>query len=326
MRALSGIKPTGPLHLGNLEGAVRAWVELQRAGELFCMIANWHAYTIPPPSPALVKQWTFDMAVDLLAAGVDPERAVLFVQSDVKEHAELYLLLSTVTPVAWLERVPTYKQLSEGERARSSPAHALLGYPVLQAADILLYRATTVPVGSDQLPHLELVREIARRFNHLYGATLAEPEALLGTAPIVPGLDGAKMSKDRGNTINLRDTPEETTQKIASAFTTPTKIRATDAGVPERCAVCQLRKLYDSTGYLRSWEEDRRGERGCSANKAELAVIVNEALGGARERRRALEGKPGRVDEILRAGAEKARVVARETIADVRRAMALDRP
>ncbi|MBI2892349.1 MAG: tryptophan--tRNA ligase [Deltaproteobacteria bacterium] len=328
-RVLTGIKPTGRLHLGNLEGAVRSWLGLMAEHELYCLVANWHAYTTVPATPRLareaaeaIRQHTNDVAIDLIAVGLDPARATLFRQSDVKEHAELYLLLSMVTPVAWLTRVPTYKDLvASGKGAMAS--HGLLGYPVLQAADILLYRATIVPVGSDQLPHIELAREIARRFRHLYGEVFPEPEAKRGSSAVVPGIDGRKMSKSYDNAIYLADGPDVVAAKVRGAFTTPSKIHPTDPGVPEECSVCQLRRIYDPDGYSASWEADRRGERGCMQNKEELIEILEAVLAPIRRRRRELERDPAEVERVLADGAVRAREAARATIEDVRSAMRL---
>lgn len=321
-RAVSGVKPSGPLHLGNLEGAVRSWLTLQHTHELYCLIADWHAYTTVPPSPEQIRHHVNGVAIDLLAAGLDPDRATLFVQSDVPEHAELCLLLAMVTPAAWLERVPTYKH-TIATRPEASPSLGLLAYPVLQAADILLYRAAVVPVGRDQLPHIELTREIARRFNHLYGDVFPEPQAHMEGDRIVPGIDGAKMSKSRGNTIDLQDDEATVTRKVMAASTTPSKVHPTDPGVPESCAVCQLRRIYDPAAWQQSWEEDRAGFRGCLQNKRELASMLNDVLAPIRARRLALMTRPREIDAVLAYGARRARDIARRTMEHVRRALHL---
>lgn len=315
------MKPTGRLHIGNLVGALRAWVELQQSHELFCFVADWHAYTTPV-DPATVAASTREMVIDFLAAGLDPERTAIFVQSAVKQHAELYLLLSMVTPVSWLERVPTYKDVIAAQKIES-PTHGLLGYPVLQAADVLAYRASAVPVGRDQVPHVELAREIARRFNHLYGDVFPEPAALVSEHAVLPGLDGRKMSKSYGNVIYLADSAEETARKIMEAYTTPTKVRASDPGVPEGCVVCQWRRVFDPQGYQVSWDEDRAGRRGCVVNKRELIDIVNGRLAPLRRRREDLARDPEHIGRILARGAERARTVAEDTLRLVRERLAL---
>jgi len=266
-----------------------------------------------------------EVAADYIAAGLDPERCAIFIQSHVKEHAELHLLLSMVTPLGWLERVPTFKEKRENlQLNEESVSYGLLGYPVLQAADILVYRAHAVPVGKDQAAHLELTREIARRFNRLYGPIFPEPQSLINEeTAVVPGIDGRKMSKSYGNAIFLSDDADTIARKVNSAFTTPTKIRKTDPGVPENCVVCQLRRIYDPEGYRVSWEEDRQGLRGCVQNKKELIEILNAALEPIRRRRKELLADPGQLEAYLKCGAEKARVVAAETMALVREAIGL---
>jgi tryptophanyl-tRNA synthetase len=247
------------------------------------------------------------------------------VQSDVKEHAELHLLLSMVTPLGWLERVPTFKEKRENLNINEeSVSYGLLGYPVLQAADILAYRAHLVPVGKDQAAHLELSREIARRFNNLYGDIFPEPQALISEdTGVLPGVDCRKMSKSYGNAFYLSDDADTVSKKVMSAFTTETKLRKTDPGIPESCAVCQLRRVYDPQNYLPSWEEDRKGERGCVQNKRELIEVLNAALEPIRTRRAELLGNPAQLEAILQSGAERARAAASETMGLVRKAMNL---
>src|SRR5262245_56940307 len=260
---------TGALHLGNLEGALRNWVRLQNDYEMYCCIVDWHALTTMYDRTEGIAEASREVAADYIAAGIDPEKCAIFLQSHVKEHAELHLLLSMITPLGWLERVPSFKEKRENLHLNEeSVSYGLLGYPVLQAADILIYRAHAVPVGKDQAAHLELSREIARRFNRLYSEVFPEPQAVIdeGTA-VVPGLDGRKMSKSYDNAIYLSDDADTVAKKVNEAFTTPTKIRKTDPGVPESCVVCQLRKVYDPQGFSPSWEEDRQGIRGCVHNK-----------------------------------------------------------
>ena len=329
-RLLSGMQPTGTgaLHLGNLEGALRSWVRLQSEYEMFCCVVDWHALTTRAEESDKIAPACREVAADYMAAGLDPDRCAIFIQSHVKEHAELHLLFSMITPVGWLERVPTYKEKRDLVQQRGGGdetiSYGLLGYPVLQAADILLYRANAVPVGKDQAAHLEISREIARRFNRLYGDLFPEPQSVFneGTA-VLPGLDCRKMSKSYGNAIYIGDTPEQIAEKVKSAFTTPTKIRKSDPGVPETCAVCQLRRIYDPAGYQQSWDEDVAGERGCMQNKKELTEVLVEALAPMRARRELLLADPGELERVLRQGADRARAAASETMDLVRAAIGL---
>lgn len=323
-RILSGMQPTGALHLGNLE-VLRTWAKLQYEYRMFCCIVDWHALTTLYNRTEEIGPAARAVAADYIAAGLDPERCAIFLQSHVKEHAELHLLLSMVTPLGWLERVPTYKEKRENLQINDeSNSYGLLGYPVLMAADILVYRAHAVPVGKDQIPHLELAREVARRFNYLYGPVFPEPQAIVDEqTAVIPGLDGRKMSKSYNNAIYLSDDSDTVRQKVMNAFTCPTKIRKSDPGVPEECVVCQLRKVYDPENYMVSWEEDRRGERGCVQNKRELADILNATLEPFRVRRRELLGDPGQLERYLKDGADRAREVASETMRVVRAAMRL---
>ncbi|MFQ5520257.1 MAG: tryptophan--tRNA ligase, partial [Candidatus Methylomirabilia bacterium] len=244
-RVLSGMRPTGKLHLGNYLGALDNWVKLQDTFDCFYFVANWHALTTEHARTEEIPGNTIEMTADWLGAGLDPERSTLFVQSLVPEHAELQLLLSMVTPVAWLERVPTYKEMME-QLGITVPSHGLLGYPLLQAADIVIYKATRVPVGVDQLPHIELTREIARRFNNTFGPVFPEPAALLTEIPKVPGTDGRKMSKSYDNCIYLADPPEVITPKIRTMMTDPARKRRSDPGNPEICPVFDLHKIFTS--------------------------------------------------------------------------------
>jgi tryptophanyl-tRNA synthetase len=324
---LSGMQPTGTgeLHLGNLEGALRTWVKLQDEYEMFCCVVDWHALTTLYDRTEVIAPASRQVAADYIAAGLNPDKCAIFLQSHVKEHAELHLLLSMVTPLGWLERVPTFKEKRENLHLNEEQvSYGLLGYPVLQAADILVYRAHAVPVGKDQAAHLEISREIARRFNHLYGKVFPEPQSLIGEETgVVPGLDGRKMSKSYGNAIYMADDPDTVAKKVMSAFTTETKIKKTDPGIPEGCAVCQIRKVYDPDGYKTSWEEDRRGERGCVQNKRELVEILNSVLEPIRRKRQELLDDPAELERILERGAEKARAAASETMQVVREAMKL---
>lgn len=319
-RIVSGMQPTGMLHLGNLEGALRSWVKLQEEHEGFFFVADWHALTTLYERPKDIAMYTLQVAIDYIAAGIDPERSVIFRQSDVKEHAELHLLFSMVTPLPWLERVPSYKE-KRAELGRESASYGLLGYPVLQAADILIYKADSVPVGKDQLPHLELTREIARRFNRLYGTVFPEPTALLTQTPVLLGLDGRKMSKSYNNTILISDPPDVIRTKVSMMYTDPLKICRTDAGHPETCPVYSLHLVYSKEEALRIKRECKKGTLGCVQDKKDLAEAIIRALAPIHERRRNLEAQPEKIEQILRDGAERARKVAAETMEQVRQAM-----
>lgn len=322
------MQPTGRLHLGNLEGALRNWVRLQNEYEMFCCIVDWHALTTLYDRSAQIAPAAREVAAEYLAAGLDPSKCAIFLQSQVKQHAELHLLLSMITPLGWLERVPTFKEKRELMAERGvgdeSVSYGLLGYPCLQAADILVYRAHAVPIGRDQAAHLELTREICRRFNRLYGELFPEPQAVFNeAAATVPGLDGRKMSKSYDNAIYLADDADTLATKVHNAFTTPTKIRKSDPGVPENCAVCQLRRIYDPDGFTASWEEDRDGTRGCMQNKRELTEILNAALEPIHRRRKELLADPAELERTLQAGAVRAAAAAEETMELVRAAVGI---
>lgn len=325
-RILSGTRSSNPkLHIGNYEGALRNWVDLQNQGyDLYCMVADYHALTTMYEDAAEVSRNSREVAKDFVAAGIEPEKSAVFIQSHVPEHAEFFVILSMITPLGWLERVPTYKEKKDELGQVEREPYGLLGYPVLQTVDILLYKPYGVPVGRDQAPHLEIGNDIAIRFNRLYGKEVFQPYKYLipqdETRAKVPGLDMRKMSKSYDNCIYLSDTEDETAAKIKSAFTTPTKIKKDDPGIPEGCAVCQYLKLY-SPNWQTQWEEDRQGLRGCMQNKKELTEIINETLRPIRERRAQLDDAT--IEEILRNGAEKARAVASATLAEVKEAMGL---
>ncbi len=319
-RILSGMRPTGRLHLGNWEGALRQWVALQDDYECFFEIADWHALTTAWEDTSQLREFIRELAIDWLSAGLDPNRSVIFVQSWVPEHAELHLLFSMFVPVSWLELNPTYKEwLDEGK----APNYGLLGYPVLQAADILIYKADTVPVGKDQLPHIEMTREIARRFNRLYGEVFPEPQALLGEFPYIFGIDGRKMSKSYGNHIELADSPEVVRQKVSAFFTDPHKIRRHDPGRPEVCPVFAMHNIYNRSEVNEIASDCRTGKLGCVPCKRQLADKLNEALEPLRQRRAELEQRPSELDDILIEGSNKAREVAQATMEEVRGAMRL---
>ncbi|GAB4356235.1 MAG: tryptophan--tRNA ligase [Immundisolibacter sp.] len=393
-RVLSGMRPTGRLHLGHYHGVLKNWTRLQHEHRCFFFAADWHALTTDYENPQRVAEHTYDMIIDWLAAGVDPGSAVLFVQSRVPEHAELHLLLSMMTPLGWLERVPTYKEQQEQLRERDLATYGFLGYPLLQSADILIYKATLVPVGEDQVAHLELTREVARRFNHLYGRepdfearvqgalrrlgkkqaqlyednrrayqergddealavaqalvrgqtgisigdrerllgylegsgiiVLPEPQPLLTETSKMPGLDGRKMSKSYGNAIALREDPDTVAQRMRTMPTDPARVRRSDPGDPEKCPVWGLHQVY-SDESRRGWVQEgcRSAGIGCLDCKKPLIEAVQAELAQFRERARPFEDDPGLLREIVAAGCEQAREVARETLDEVRQVMGL---
>jgi tryptophanyl-tRNA synthetase len=318
----SAMQVTGRLHLGNLEGALRNWVRLQDEYELYAGIVDLHSLTTAFEDTSELLANTREAAVDYLAAGLDPEKMSIVIQSWVPAHAELHVLLSMLTPVSWLERVPTYKEKRE-QLHIAAPSYGLLGYPVLMTADILAYRAHAVPVGRDQVPHLELSREIARRFNHLYGETFPEPEALLTEFAVLPGLDGRKMSKSYENCVYLSDPPEVVREKVGNMFTDPTKIRKTDPGHPEQCPVYAYHLAYAPEEAEQVRAECEGGHLGCVAHKRRVAELLVAALSPVWERRAKLEADPDRVQAILEEGARRARAKTQETMDLARRAMRL---
>ncbi len=324
-RILSGHRPTGRLHLGHLEGTLRTWASLQDDYECFFEIADWHALTTDFEQTDALRENIEQVAIDWLAAGLDPERSVLFVQSDVKEHAELHLLLSMVTPVTWLERCPTYKEQRDQIGEAKTAGYGFLGYPVLQAADIIIYKGDTVPIGQDQLPHLELSREIARRFNNFYGNVFPEPQAMLSEFSVVPGTDGRKMSKSYGNTLDLAHTPEEIAQKVRKMFTDPTKVYKGAPGHPDECPVFVYHGMYNPERTAPIKAACESGELGCVDCKAEATEKLLAALAPIMQRRQELETDRDTVRAVLAQGAKQAREVAAATMAEVRAAMKLSR-
>lgn len=323
-RVLSGMRPTGKLHLGNYLGALDNWVKLQSQFDCFFFVANWHALTSDYSRTAEIPGNTIEMAADWLGAGLSPERSVMFVQSLVPEHAELHLLFSMLTPVGWLERVPTYKETVE-QLHIESPSYGLLGYPLLQAADILIYKANYVPVGVDQLPHIELTREIARRFNNAFGPVFPEPDARLTEIPKVPGTDGRKMSKSYDNCIYLSDPPEVVVPKVNTMVTDPARARRFDPGNPEICPVFDLHKIFTPEAERSACAEGcRTAGIGCLDCKEVLLKHLLPPLTKIGERRRRFIEKPKEVVEILRDGSRRAREVAQATMADVRRAVGIE--
>jgi tryptophanyl-tRNA synthetase len=330
-RVLSGMRPTGKLHLGNYMGALYNWVRLQREYECYFCIVDWHALTTDYADPSQIAQNTYEVALDFLAAGLDPEQCVMFVQSHVKQHAELHLLFSMITPLGWLERVPTYKEQQENLAGRDLTTYGFLGYPLLQSADILIYKADFVPVGQDQVAHVELTREVARRFNQFYSDVkhsdtpiLPEPQVLLTPSPKLPGTDGRKMSKSYGNMILLADPEPVIRQKLKPMVTDPARIRRSDPGNPEVCPVFDLHKVFSSA---ETQQKAREGcvtaGIGCIECKSWLADAVVAELTPIQERRRSFENDPALVADILRAGEHKAAARAEQTMVQVRAAMGL---
>ena len=316
------MQPDGRLHLGNYLGALRNWVQLQDAYDCYYTIVDYHALTTLADS-AQMRPLVYDMALDWLAAGLDPKRSVIFIQSDVPEVAELHLLLSMVTPLSWLERVPTYKE--KREQNPENINYGLLGYPLLQAADILIYKGERVPVGEDQLAHIELTREIARRFNHLHQRNVfVEPQALLTETPKILGTDGVhKMSKSRNNVIPLTATREQVEAIVRTMVTDVERPRRADPGHPERCNVCGLHRIFSPDSWEDIWEGERTARTGCVEVKQLLAQRINDFLEPIRERRRELAEDPDTVWDILGDGADRARLVAAETLSAARYAMGL---
>jgi tryptophanyl-tRNA synthetase len=321
---VSGMRPTGKLHLGHFHGALVNWLRLQEQFQCYFFVADWHALTTDYAAPQGIRESTLEMVMDWLSVGLDPAKSVLFCQSRVKEHAELHLIYSMITPVPWLERNPTYKEQMKEIVGKDLSTYGFLGYPVLQAADITIYKASKVPVGVDQAPHVELTREIVRRFNQLYRPIFPEPEVLLTEAQKVPGLDGRKMSKSYGNAVFLSDTPKDIDAKISRMMTDPARVKRTDPGEPEKCPAFQLHKIYCTAQEI---EEVTRGCRtagiGCLDCKRIMIKHVIEDLAPARERRASYEKDPQVVEEILANGSRTAQQKASATLSEVRETLGL---
>jgi tryptophanyl-tRNA synthetase len=323
-RVLSGMQSSGKLHLGNLVGALSNWVRLQELYDCYYFVADWHALTTGYENPSAINESTRDLLVNFLAAGLDPDKCTIFVQSQVIEHAELHLLLSMMTPLGWLERVPTYKEKQQELRDRDLSTYGFLGYPLLQTADIIIYRAKYVPVGIDQVPHLEISREIARRFNNLYKEIFPEPEALLTEFPKVVGTDGRKMSKSYDNAIYLSDSPEEVEKKIRTMVTDPARVKKTDAGNPELSPVFQLHKIFSSKEEQDSVAVGcRTAGIGCIECKKILIKNVFDVMDPIWKKRDELIRDPDALHAAVQKGTEKARRAAEETMGIVREAMGL---
>ena len=326
-RVLSGMRPTGKLHLGNYVGALDNWVGMQDQYDCFFFIADWHALTTDYADTSNIKQNSLEVAMDWLAAGLDPERCTMFFQSHVPQHAELHLLFSMITPLGWLERVPTYKEQRENIKEKDLSTYGFLGYPLLQSADILIYKGDFVPVGEDQVPHVELTREVARRFNSLFtklGEVFPEPRPLLTHSPRLPGTDGRKMSKSYGNTILLTDPEPVVRQKLKTMVTDPKRIRRTDAGDPDVCPVGDLHKIFSPAATMAKVNEGCRSAGiGCIECKGWAADALVQVLTPIQERRKKYESNPRLAWDILEAGSERARTVANATMQDVRNAMSI---
>jgi tryptophanyl-tRNA synthetase len=315
-RILSGMRPTGPLHLGNLLGALANWIEMQDEYDCFYFIADWHALTSDYEDTGLIDEYRKEIMIDWLSAGLSPEKSTLFVQSRVKEHSELFLILSMITPVPWLERNPTYKEQIGQLSNKDLSTFGFLGYPVLQAADIIMYKPYGVPVGVDQAPHVEITREIARRFNYFYGNVFPEPKVILTETPKVLGADRRKMSKSYDNAIFLSDDPETIRKKVSGMITDPQRARRSDPGNPDVCNVFAFHKLYTPPdGVAEIDQECRSAGIGCVECKQKMAENLVTALAPIREKRAYYEARPQEVEEIMAAGSDK------QTMGEVREAI-----
>jgi tryptophanyl-tRNA synthetase len=322
-RILSGMQPSGKLHLGNYHGALKNWLSLQEDYDCFYFIADWHSLTTLYEKPHLIKQFSFEVAVDWLSSGLDPEKCTLFVQSDIPAHAELHLLLSMIVPVPWLERNPTYKEKQIEVKSVDMSSYGFLGYPVLQTSDVVLYKADYVPVGIDQVPHLEISREIVRRFHNLYKKKVfVEPAAKISEIPKLNGIDGRKMSKSYNNAIYLSDTEKEIKKKVQSMLTDPARARREDPGDPEVCNLFPFHKLYSS----KEMQEEiipacKTAKIGCGDCKLKLVDSMLDSMRPMMEKRQVIAAKPKEVKEILRAGTDKAGKVASDTLREVKACM-----
>jgi tryptophanyl-tRNA synthetase len=318
---LTGYRPTGPLHVGHWFGTVESMLRLQDEHDAYFFVADWHSLTTDYDRSDQLPERVRGLVLDWLAAGIEPDRATIYRQSDIPEVAEMALLLGMITPLGWLERVPTFKERLRDMSERDIANFGLLGYPLLQTVDIAIVRGELVPVGEDQLPHLELSREIVRRFNRLYGDILVEPQPLLSTAPLTPGSDGRKMSKSLDNAIGVRDEPDAIREKARTFVTDPRKIRLGDPGRPEICPIFALHRLFSPDRVEWIDAHCRSGELGCVQNKSDLADRIIEYYRPFRERRAELEATEGLVEKVLAEGAGRVRPVAAQTMAAVREAM-----
>lgn len=316
------MRPTGKLHLGHLHGALLNWKKLQEEYECFYFIADWHALSSEYTCPDIIRESTYEIIMDWISIGLDPEVSTFFIQSQLKEHAELHLIFSMITPLPWLERNPTYKEQLNELTQKDVYTYGFLGYPVLQAADILMYKARGVPVGKDQAPHVELTREIARRFNHLYGEVFPIPDVLLTPTSKMLGTDRRKMSKSYGNAIFLTDTDEEIDNKVGQMITDPQRARRNDPGNPDICNVFSFHEIYTGSEIIESINREcRSADIGCVDCKKLMAANLKKGLKPIRAKRKKLEADPKKVKEIVEQGNRKARMVARETMLEVREAV-----
>lgn len=321
-RIVSGMRPTGKLHLGNYEGALKNWVRLQDSYKCWFFVADWHALTSDYADTSKIRDNTIDMVTDWLAAGLDPNKCTIFLQSLVPQHAELHLCFSAVTPLGWLERVPTYKEQRDNITDKDLGNYAFLGYPVLQAADICMYKANFVPVGKDQVAHIELTREIIRRFNNFYGDVFHEPEALLTEIPVLTGMDGRKMSKSYNNTIELSDSPDVIREKVRRMITDRTRVKRTDPGHPDKCDVCTIHRLFVPVAVADDFDEKcRNASIGCVDRKKALADTLIEYLSPITEKVEYYKSHRDEVRDIIIEGSKRAEEEAARVMAIVKDAM-----
>lgn len=325
-KIVSGMRPSGKLHIGHMFGTLNNWIKLQAEYECFYFVADWHALTTMFDDVDRLQSDTYDMVVDWLSAGLDPDKCHIFRQSDVPEVAELALYLSMITPISWLERCPTFKEQLQEITGKDIATHGFLGYPVLQAADIIIYGGELVPVGEDQLPHLELSREIVRRFNHFYGNYFKEPEAMLSPVKRLVGIDGRKMSKSYGNAIFLSDPADEIHKKVRNMITDPERIKKTDPGHPDICLVYKLHEIFSGSNLADIRIQCINAERGCVDCKDILSANINSYLTDFRQRRELLLADPGAIHDILEHGASVVRPLAIKAITDIRERMNLKDP
>lgn len=323
-RIVSGMRPTGRIHLGHLHGALLNWRRLQDEYECFYFIADWHALTSEYAQPGIIEETIYDIIIDWISIGLDPEVSTFFVQSQLKEHAELHLIFSMITPLPWLERNPTYKEQLRELTQKNLYTYGFLGYPVLQAADILIYKANGVPVGEDQAPHVELTREIARRFNHLYGEVFPVPDVLLTPTAKLLGIDRRKMSKSYDNALFLSDSDEEIEKKVSEMITDPQRARRKDPGNPDICNVFSFHEIYTDPETVQKIHKGcRSAEIGCVDCKEMMAFNLKKGLEPVREKRRELEADIEKVKEIVTEGNRRARAICRQTMEEVRGAVGL---
>ncbi len=323
MRVLSGMRPTSRLHLGNLLGALTNWKNLQEKYECFYMVADLHALTTDYADTREIKKNIKEMVIDWLASGIDPKKSTIFIQSQIPEHSELHLLLSMFIPIPWLERCPTYKEQLREIKGKDLSTYGFLGYPVLQAADILIYKAGVVPVGEDQLPHLELTREIARRFNHLYKPVFPIPQAKLTKVPRLPGIDGRKMSKSYNNCIYLSDNEKVIREKVEEAITDPARKTLKDKGHPDICTIFKFHQIYNKKKVPEIEEKCKKAEMGCKECKKNLADILVNALSDLHKKRKELLQNPKIINKILEEGRKKASKIAKQTLEEVKKVMGI---